>query len=126
MNIALIGPPGAGKGTQADILVAEHNVVHLSTGMLFRENLARETALGLLGRKYMLQGALVPDEVVDAMVEERIRKTESGSHVLFDGFPRTVQQAQFLDTLVYELGRQLDAVIYLNVSDEVIVERLRG
>ena len=126
MNIALIGPPGSGKGTHAEFITKEHKLVHLSTGVLFREHVAHQTELGLLGRKYMRRGALVPDEIVEAMVDEQVRKTDASNGILFDGFPRTMYQAQFLGHLFHDLNFDLDAVIYLNVSDDVIVARLQG
>ncbi len=126
MNIALIGPSGVGKGTHADELGAKFDLLHVSTGDLFRENLEKRTALGILARKYMNQGELVPDEVVDAMIEEWLRKADPEKSILFDGFPSTTYQAKFLDELFKEMGRNLDAVIYLKVSDEEIVKRLSG
>lgn len=126
MNVALIGPSGSGKGTQADYLVRKFNLLHVSTGDLFRANLANHTALGLLARKYMAQGELVPDEVVDAMVEEWLGKADPAKGMLFDGFPRTPYQARFLDELLRSTGRRLDAVIYLKVSDEEVTRRLAG
>ncbi len=124
MNISLIGPSGAGKGTHAEALKTRFNLLHLSTGDLFRENLENKTALGILARNYMHHGELVPDEIVDAMIEERIRKAPAEQGILFDGFPRTTYQAKFLDDLFRELGRTLDGIIYLRVSDEEIVRRL--
>ncbi|MBI5775648.1 MAG: adenylate kinase [Verrucomicrobia bacterium] len=126
MNIALIGPSGVGKGTHASRLISTHRLLHLSTGDLLRENLAGRSALGLLARKYMTAGELVPDEVVDAMIEERMHKTEAAQGLLLDGFPRTVQQAQFLDELLPTTQRQFDAAIYLQAADETIVGRLSG
>lgn len=126
MNIVIIGPSGAGKGTQAVDLVTRFNLIHISTGDLFRESLENQTALGLLAQKYMHRGELVPDEVVDAMVEERLRKADPNKGILLDGFPRNKSQAKFLEELFKETGRQLDAVIYLRVSDNEVVERLPG
>lgn len=126
MNVALIGPSGSGKGTHAEFLIKKYNLLHISTGDLFRANLENQTALGLLARRYMSQGELVPDEVVDAMVEECLRKADPTKGMLFDGFPRTPYQARFLDDLLASMGRRLDAVIYLKVSDEEIVTRLAG
>jgi adenylate kinase len=126
MNIVLIGPSGAGKGTQAEKLVPGYNLLHISTGDLFRESLQAQTALGIIAKKYMDQGELVPDEVVEAMVEEYLRKADPAKGVLFDGFPRNRSQAKFLDELFKELGRELDLVVYLGVSDEVVVDRLPG
>jgi adenylate kinase len=126
MNISLIGPSGAGKGTHAGQLVARYNLLHLCTGDLFREHLEQQTALGILARKYMAQGEMVPDEVVDAMIEERIRKTAPMQGILFDGFPRTELQARFLDDLFRQIDRRLDAVIYLDVADDEILNRIAG
>ena len=124
MNIALIGPPGAGKGTHADTITSTYGLVHLSTGMLFREHMTNQSALGLVARRYMSDGALVPDEIVDAMIEEWVRTSDPAVGILFDGFPRTSYQAHFLDDLFGTLGRTLDGILYFDVSDDVIVERL--
>ena len=124
MNIALIGPPGAGKSTHASALKAEFNLAHVSTGNLFRRQLVRHTALGILSRKYIQAGELVPDEVVEAIMEEWLRKERSEAGILFDGFPRTVYQVKFLEDCLRELGQVLAAVIYLNASDRLNIERL--
>jgi adenylate kinase len=126
MNIALIGPTGAGKGTQCARLVNAFGLRHLATGDLFRQNVNSHTALGLLARRYLDAGELVPDEVVEAMVEEQVRKTEPPQGLLFDGYPRTVGQARFLDELMTAVGQRLDAVIYLELSDEAVLARLEG
>lgn len=126
MNLCLIGPSGAGKGTHIAALTHRFGLVHLSTGNLLRENLETRTALGILAEKYMNQGELVPDEVVEAMIEEKLRKISSESGVVFDGFPRTAEQAKFLDTLLKEIHRKLDAAVSLRVSDDEIVKRLTG
>jgi adenylate kinase len=126
MNIAFIGPSGVGKGTHAVTLSARYNLQHISTGDLLRQNLESHSALGILARKYMERGELVPDEVVDAMIEESVGKLGPVRGTLFDGFPRTAYQARFLDELLERLHRTFDAVIYLKVSDEEIVSRLSG
>ena len=126
MNIALIGPSGVGKGTHAASLCARFALRHVATGDLFRHHLQTRSALGLLARKYMDQGELVPDEVVDAIMEEWCAQRAPSEGVLFDGFPRTAYQAQFLDDLLQKLHRPLDAVICLRLPDPAIVERLAG
>jgi len=126
MNIALIGPSGVGKGTHAASLCARFNLRHVATGDLFRHHLQTRSALGLLARKYMEQGELVPDEVVDAIIEEWCIRRDPAEGAFFDGFPRTAYQARFLDGLLQTLHRPLAAVIYLRVPDEVIVDRLAG
>jgi adenylate kinase len=126
MTIALIGPSGAGKGTQAIKLTVTFDLLHISTGDLFRESLEKRTALGLLARRYMNQGGLVPDEVVEAVVEEWLWKVMPGKRILFDGFPRTDYQAKLIDKLFQETDRNLEAVIYLKVPDEEIIRRLQG
>ena len=126
MNIALIGPSGAGKGTHAARLCARYDLRHVATGDLFRQHVQTRSALGLLARKYMEAGELVPDEVVDAIIEEWCIQRKPGEGALFDGFPRTAYQAGFLDGLLRTLNRPLAAVIYLKVPDAVIVDRLAG
>ncbi len=126
MNIALIGPSGVGKGTHARKLVETFDLLHLVTGDLFRKNIEERKAVGLLARRYIDRGELVPDEVVDAMVEEWLWHAPSEKDVLFDGFPRTIYQAQFLDAFLADRKRRLDGVIYLDVSAETIIERLAG
>jgi len=126
MNVALLGPSGVGKGTHAIELAARYRLRHLATGDLFRQNLMARSALGLIARRYLEQGELVPDEVVDAMIEEWADQLPADLGTLFDGFPRTADQMRFLDSLLQRLGRSLDAVIYLRLADNAIVERLAG
>lgn len=126
MNIAIIGPSGVGKGSHAAALCTRFRLRHVATGDLFRDNLRSQTALGILARKYMEQGELVPDEVVDAMIEEWLCHLPPERGALFDGFPRTVAQAKFLDELLGRFDRSLDAVVYLQVPDDEIVQRLSG
>ncbi|KAF0174703.1 MAG: adenylate kinase [Limisphaerales bacterium] len=126
MNLSLIGPSGAGKGTHAGALVKELWLEHVATGDLFRQNLEDQTTLGLLARRYMDRGELVPDEIVDAMVEDWVRKSDPAGDILFDGFPRTEYQARFLDDLLTGLGSRLDAVVLLNLSEAEMLRRLDG
>jgi len=124
MNIAVVGPPGSGKGTHTKKIISEFGLHYVSTGELLRENLEKQTGLGFMAKQYMDQGEMVPSEVVDAMVVEHLRNIDSKEKLLFNGFPRTTYQAQFLDDLFENMNRQLDAVIYLKASDETIVNRL--
>ncbi|MEX2044041.1 MAG: adenylate kinase [Opitutus sp.] len=126
MNIAIIGPSGVGKGSQAAGLCARFRLRHVATGDLFRDNLQSHSALGIVARKYMEQGELVPDEIVDAMIEEWLIQLPPERGTLFDGFPRTLAQARFLDELLGRFDRALDAVVYLQVADEEIIRRLAG
>jgi len=124
MNIALIGPSGAGKGTQAELLAAKFGFLTMSTGDLFRDHLKNNTELGAMIRKYWDRGELVPDSITDATVEEWLNATDSQDWVLFDGFPRTIRQAKFLDKLFVESGRRLDGVFYLKATNEELMGRL--
>ena len=126
MNVVLLGAPGAGKGTQAANLLNELGVVHVASGDLFRRALGEETELGLLAKSYMEKGELVPDEVTISMVLERIRQRDCADGVLFDGFPRTLSQAEALDDKLTGEGRQLDKVVYIEVPAEELVKRLSG
>lgn len=127
MNVVLIGPSGAGKGTQAENLATKFGLRHVATGDLFREDLINQTPLGMLVKKYIERGELVPDEVADAVIQANLCQTDPVQGVILDGYPRTQYQAQMLDELFVELGRTLDAAIYLNVSDEeIITNRIPG
>ncbi|MCA9403073.1 MAG: adenylate kinase [Candidatus Omnitrophica bacterium] len=124
MNIALLGPTGAGKGTHAQRLIKRFDLLHLDTGELFHEHSENHTAIGFLAQRYVQQGEFVPDEVVDALVAERLWHMDKDRGVLFDGFPRTASQAEFLDKALAESHRTLDAVIYLDVKEEHLGQRI--
>ena len=126
MDLILLGLPGAGKGTQAERIVKEFNIPHISTGDMFRAALKNETPLGLEAKKYMDAGELVPDEVTNNIVKERLQEDDVKDGFLLDGYPRTLNQSEALKANLQEIGRDLDAVIYLNVPKEVLVERLAG
>jgi adenylate kinase len=123
VGLVLIGPPGVGKGTQAARLREEFGLEHIATGDLLRDHCSRGTALGRAASEHMDAGRLVPDELVVAMVEERIRESP---RFLLDGFPRTLAQAEALDRMLDEIDRRLAAVLNFQVPDEVAVERLYG
>jgi adenylate kinase len=126
MYIVMLGPPGAGKGTQAKRLAQELDLVHVSTGDLFRENLKNKTELGKLAQQYMDKGELVPDDVTIRMVEERLSRPDCEKGAVLDGFPRTTDQAEALDDLLEKFNGGVELVPYIKVPDEVLVERLSG
>lgn len=124
MNLTILGPPGAGKGTQAALLAERLSIPHVATGDLFREALRAETELGLTAKSYMERGELVPDEVTIAMVRERLSKPDCQKGVILDGFPRTIEQAEALKELLAERGRTIDAALFIDASEEELVRRL--
>jgi adenylate kinase len=126
MYIIMLGAPGAGKGTQADILSQEMNLPHIASGDLFRQALEERTDVGLLAKSYMDKGELVPDEVTIKMILERINQPDCVSGCLFDGFPRTLHQAKVLDETLREQGKSIDKAIYIEVPNEELVKRLSG
>lgn len=126
MKIILMGPPGAGKGTQAEKLVDLYQIPHISTGDMFRKAQKDGTELGLKAKSYMDQGQLVPDEVTVGIVKERLAEADCKEGFLLDGFPRTVQQADALDTILAELDMALDCVVNIEVDKAFLVERLTG
>ncbi len=124
--IVLLGPPGAGKGTQAQIISKTLDLAHVSSGDIFRENLKNQTDLGNLAQTFMDRGALVPDDVTIAMIRERLGRPDCNNGALLDGFPRTPTQAKALDNMLSENNQKIDCVPYINVPGEVLVERLGG
>jgi len=126
MYIVILGAPGAGKGTQADILCQKLNLPHIASGDLFRQALEKKTELGLLAKSYMEKGKLGPDEITIKMILERINLSDCVLGCLFDGFPRTLKQAEALDTTLAEQGKSIDKAIYIQVPQEELVKRLSG
>lgn len=122
--VVLLGSPGAGKGTQAKLLAQALGIPHVSSGDLFRDNLGRKTELGLLAKRYMDRGALVPDDVTIRMVAERLNRPDCASGAILDGFPRTLEQADALDGLLEERGQRVAIVPLIQVRDEEVVRRL--
>ena len=126
MYIIMIGAPGAGKGTQADILSQEMNLPHIASGDLFRQALEERTEVGLLAKSYIDKGELVPDEITIKMILERINQPDCASGFLLDGFPRTLEQAEVLDKALTEQEKSIDKAIYIEVPHEELVKRLSG
>ncbi|GAB3798332.1 adenylate kinase [Micromonospora zhanjiangensis] len=126
MRLVLVGPPGAGKGTQAEFIAAHLAVPKISTGDIFRANVSQGTPLGVEAKRYMDAGKLVPDEVTINMVRDRLAEPDAGEGFLLDGFPRTTPQAAALDKLLADLGTALDLVLELVVDDDEVIRRLSG
>ncbi len=124
-TLIFLGPPGAGKGTQAEKLVEEKGFVQLSTGDILREAVKKGTDLGKKAKEYMDAGKLVPDDLIIEIIEEKLKELE-GKDIILDGFPRTIPQAEALEKMLPHVGRKLDAVILFDVPDEVVIERISG
>jgi len=126
MNILFMGPPGAGKGTQAERIIAEFNIPHISTGDAFRLAMKQGTPIGIKAKEYIDQGLLVPDEITNGIVKERLSQPDCEKGFLLDGFPRTIQQAEALEVMLNELGRKIDHVVNLSVDRSFLLARLTG
>lgn len=124
MRLVLLGPPGAGKGTQAELLSDKLGVPHISTGNLFRANIDQQTLLGTEAKKYLDAGNLVPSDVTNRMVESRIAEPDAVNGFVLDGYPRTVDQAEALERMLKESDHELDAVLSIEVLEDVVVERM--
>ena len=123
-NFVLFGKPGSGKGTQAEHLSEKYKLYHISTGDLFRKNISQNTSLGLLAQSYMDKGELVPDEVTIKMLENEIKENPQSKGFLFDGFPRTIAQAESLDKFLKSIDMQINATIALDVDEEELISRI--
>ncbi|MGV3486998.1 MAG: adenylate kinase [Tuberibacillus sp.] len=126
MNLILMGLPGAGKGTQAERIVAKYGLPHISTGDMFRAAIKEGTELGIKAKSFMDAGGLVPDDVTIGIVRDRLGKADCHKGFLLDGFPRTTAQAEALDKLLAEMDRKIDAVLYIDVDRDSLLERLTG
>ena len=124
LNIVLFGPPGAGKGTQAAKLIDKYNLVHLSTGDIFRANIKGETELGTLAKSYIDKGELVPDEVTIGMLESEVEKNPNAEGFIFDGFPRTTPQAKALEQFLKEKNTEVSVMMALAVDEQELIKRL--
>lgn len=126
MNIILLGPPGAGKGTQAKKIAEHYSLPHISTGDILRENISNNTSLGIKAKSYMAKGELVPDELLITIIRDRLSKPDCSKGFLLDGYPRTVPQADALQMILTESNKKLDIVLNIDVDDEELIKRLSG
>ncbi|MBV7274656.1 adenylate kinase [Clostridium thailandense] len=126
MNIILLGPPGAGKGTQAKLITEKYSIPHISTGDIFRKNISEKTPLGIEAKRYMDDGQLVPDEVTIGIVNDRLSMEDCKNGFLLDGFPRTVNQAEALDLFLSSNDKKIDTALLIDVPKEFILERMTG
>jgi len=125
-KVVLLGPPGAGKGTQATRIAAKYNILHISTGDIFRKNIKEGTPLGKKAKEFMNQGLLVPDELVCDLVEDRVQQADCANGYLLDGFPRTVFQAEHFDAFLAKKGQEMDTVLDIEVDEELLLPRMIG
>lgn len=125
-RLIMVGPPGAGKGTQAKVLCERIGIPAISTGAIFRKNIAEETELGLLAQGYISEGNLVPDDVTNRLVEARLREDDAQEGFLLDGYPRNLDQVAALDAMLEEMGEKINCVVELTIPDDIIVDRLLG
>lgn len=126
MNIILLGPPGAGKGTQAKKIQEYYSLPHISTGDILRENINNNTGLGMKAKSYMSRGELVPDELLITLIKDRLSKKDCSAGFMLDGYPRTIPQADALQMILTESGKKVDAVLNISVDDEELIGRLSG
>lgn len=126
MKIILLGPPGAGKGTQAKLITEKYSIPHISTGDIFRKNISEKTPLGIEAKRYMDNGQLVPDEVTIGIVNDRLSMNDCENGFLLDGFPRTVKQAEALDSFLNSNEQKIDTALLMDVPKEFILERMTG
>jgi adenylate kinase len=126
MNVVLLGPPGAGKGTQGAIASEQHGIPRIATGDLLREAVKASSPLGMRVKRYMDQGKLVPDDVILGLIEEKLASREAGNGVIMDGFPRTIAQAEAVDRLLYSRGARVDHVLAFAVPEQELVRRMTG
>ncbi len=124
LNIAIFGAPGVGKGTQSALIVEKYNLVHISTGDILREETSNNTELGLQAKAFMEKGQLVPDQLIINMLEKKIDENKNAAGVIYDGFPRTVKQAEALDAMLEKKGMKLSCMLYLDADHDTLVERL--
>lgn len=126
MRLLIMGPPGAGKGTQAVLIEKAYNIPHISTGEMFREAIGKNGPIGMKAFAFIDKGLLVPDDLTNEIIKERLSQADCANGFLLDGFPRTINQAKFLDQILHELNIKLDAVINLDINHEILIDRITG